>query len=657
VFGSRRAGQVGNQITDFLRLLNVQGSTTPTVTTPRNERVGSLGTIGNANQGSPVGAGVEGFPFDGLVFVASQSQSGQVGASVAALGDVNRDGLADFAIGAPGAADATNAPNGAGRVYVIYGARNLPQRTIRPVDLDGPPTDPNGPTILTLVGTPGAGVGRSLAMLGDVITDGQVDLGIGAPFASGNQGAVFVVSGTFLGTPPTTTRPVLATVGQPGGIPGIQITGAQAGDLAGFALSTAGDVDNDASVDFVIGAPGANGGAGSAVLIFGAADLARRFPAFALNQIGPGVTSVPGVVFNGEPGDQAGFSVAAAGDPTIPQPGNRSFNADVFSDFLIGSPGFALGTGRVTAIYGRGRTPLPAGSPTPAFPLTPITLSNAGVASFGTNFLGATPGSRAGFSVSSTLDVDLDGLLEILIGAPGALNGQGQAYLIHGQAGLPATFNLGIVGAASNTRDVAFMDARASGLGAAVSGSLTRPTATIDSDTRGDFLIGAPTSTFFQQAGGSGAVYVLEGAFVLPPAQPGQPGTPADITFQILGVDAVGNFTVSATTPMTLRIFIPSNATLTPPFRPVTDIDLTTLMVNGVPIAGATIAADPIDENVDGIPDAILTIPNRAALNLTAATTTLTVTGRTLAVGTTPARTFTGTATIRVVGAPGTSNP
>ena len=85
----------------------------------------------------------------------------------------------------------------------------------------------------------------------------------------------------------------------------------------------------------------------------------------------------------------------------------------------------------------------------------------------------------------------------------------------------------------------------------------------------------------------------------------------------------------------------------------MTDIDPTTIVINGVAFPDAVITADPVDQNGDGIPDAIITISPRSAIGLTNTTTSLTITGRTLATSPGGSRVFTGTAAITVSGGGG----
>ena len=110
-------------------------------------------------------------------------------------------------------------------------------------------------------------------------------------------------------------------------------------------------------------------------------------------------------------------------------------------------------------------------------------------------------------------------------------------------------------------------------------------------------------------------------------------------------------FSLNVSTSTTLKIFVFSNATISPTFNPVTDINPATIVVNGVPFPTATIAADPVDENGDGIPDAIITISPVSALNLQNGVQTITLTGRTLATAANSNKVFSGSAQVTVTGA------
>src|SRR5215217_8089356 len=113
----------------------------------------------------------------------------QAGTSVAALGDVNGDGVNDMAIGAP-LADA-NSRTDSGSVYVVYGRDGLAARTnlatlgTAGVRIDG--------------AAAGDRLGSWIANAGDVDGDGRDDLLAGAPLADpngrSNAGAAYVITG------------------------------------------------------------------------------------------------------------------------------------------------------------------------------------------------------------------------------------------------------------------------------------------------------------------------------------------------------------------------------------------------------------------------------------------------------------------------------
>jgi Ca2+-binding RTX toxin-like protein len=85
--------------------------------------------------------------------------------AVAALGDVNGDGIDDFAAGSPGSS--TRGGEKAGRVYLFHGSRRLHDLdATKQSHLDGP--------------TAGTRVGETLAPLGDFDGDGHPDIAVGA---------------------------------------------------------------------------------------------------------------------------------------------------------------------------------------------------------------------------------------------------------------------------------------------------------------------------------------------------------------------------------------------------------------------------------------------------------------------------------------------
>ncbi len=182
------------------------------------------GLIIGATQGSGLrrgyvlvrhGAGLgEGFRFDGLDF-------DHAGTSVAAIGDVNGDGVGEFAIGT---APTTSAGvlEGAGLVRVVSGS--------------------DGTVVYTVYGSHQAtGFGSVVAAIGDADGDGVPDFAIGEPLsdeAADDAGSMHLVSGLD---------------GAPIGI----VHGAMAGGRLGASLAAASDLDLDGGADLVVGVPGA----------------------------------------------------------------------------------------------------------------------------------------------------------------------------------------------------------------------------------------------------------------------------------------------------------------------------------------------------------------------------------------------------------------
>jgi hypothetical protein len=146
-------------------------------------------------------------------------------------------------------------------------------------------------SIQTLIAPTGAAAGDvfglSVSSAGDVNGDGYADVIVGAPgndTAGTDAGRAYV----FYGGPGADAAADLT------------LTGAGAGDVFGFSVSSAGDVNGDGYADVIVGALGSEPGGGRAYVYFG----------------GPGADAVADLTLMGAAGsfDGFGWSVSSAGD-------------------------------------------------------------------------------------------------------------------------------------------------------------------------------------------------------------------------------------------------------------------------------------------------------------------------------------------------------
>ncbi len=357
------------------------------------------------------------------------------GSSVSAAGDFDGDGLADLFVGAPGA-DTGGADSGA--AYVFFGP------------VSGTMSVGVADVILPGAGA-GDGAGYSVAPAGDFDGDGFDDVLVGAwsnDDGGTDAGAAYLVRG-----PSTGTRDL--------GAADLVLVGETAGDQAGLAVGSAGDVDGDGNGDVLVGAWGADGGgaySGAAYLVLG--------PRWGTVDLG----SSDGELVGEAAGDFAGQSVAGVGD----------LDGDGYDDVLVGAPGTDSGTGTVYLVRG---------------PITGTSSLSTAYASF----LGEVEDDAAGISVGAGGDVDGDGTPDLLVGAYGYDYGgfdTGGAFLF-----------LGPVSGATGLADAdALLVGEHAGdnAGWSVGGA-----GDMDGDGQDDMLIGAAR----EDSGGSaaGAAYLVYG--------------------------------------------------------------------------------------------------------------------------------------------------
>ena len=219
------------------------------------------------------------------LILVGPSAGAYFGRAVSGAGDLNRDGLADFAVGAPRTANGT--------VFVYFGH-----------------APPDGTPDLLIQGLAADDrFGSSIAGPGNVDTVSGDDLLVGAPRASPVhywQGSAYLFSGGA-------------------GLDAVadwSVHGLGAGDQFGSSLGAAGDVNGDGAPDLVVGAPYSNKGAvvdaGAAYLFYAGQSLD---------------TTADFIIEGTADGENLGMSVAGCGNVT----------GSGFSHLLVGAPGSDVG--------------------------------------------------------------------------------------------------------------------------------------------------------------------------------------------------------------------------------------------------------------------------------------------------------------------------
>jgi hypothetical protein len=337
--------------------------------------------------------------------IVGQSAQDRSGFSVAGLGDVNGDGLADLFVGAPFSDPAGG--RDAGRSYVVFG-----QRITNTVFLSSVAAGSGGFVINGQ--SAGDQSGRSISGAGDVNGDGFSDFIVGAPFSdstSGSQsGRSYVVFGKS-----TTDAIDLSAVSA--GFGGFVINAERPYDYSGFSVSGAGDVNGDGFADLVVGSPwsrASNGlRNGRSYVVFGK-ESPTSIDLSAVSQGNGGF-----VIDGSQRFSYSGMSVSSAGD----------VNGDGLADILVGAQ-----LGDTATAYNGGRTYVVFGKSSTA----PLALSDL-EAGRGGGFVvdGEAREDRSGNSVASAGDINGDGLGDIIIGAFKANTSRldiGKSYVVFGKA-------------------------------------------------------------------------------------------------------------------------------------------------------------------------------------------------------------------------------
>ena len=342
--------------------------------------------------------GETGFRMNGV------SPNDSTGRSVAAVGDINGDGIDDLLIGAPGANPNDDQFVESGSAYVVFGV-NVSEAGPFPAELDLANLDGNDG--FRINGEVGQGqAGSAVSSAGDVNSDGFTDIIIGAPWAwpnnSPNAGSSYVIFGRD--TSLSGAFPSVFTLSDLNGSNGFRIDGEES-STSGGSVSVAGDVNGDGVDDLVIGAkrasPNSVQNAGSSYVIFGRdVSATGGFPEKIelANLIGTGFR-IDGKL---QSWTYSGAAVSGAGD----------INGDGIGDFAIGVPNVDRNgindVGSLFIIYGKNVSIDP-------FP-TALNLGDVD-GSIGFRIDGVFQNNRLGGAIGFVEDMNGDGFSDVLVGA------------------------------------------------------------------------------------------------------------------------------------------------------------------------------------------------------------------------------------------------
>lgn len=410
-------------------------------------------------------------------------------------GDVNGDGYSDLLIGAAASEGTPEQPARTGMAYLVYGGPSLPDV----IDVH----EPSGASVRLFGTDENDSTGATVAMIGDVNSDGFGDMAIASSYADGiaNErhyaGEVHIVFGSD-------RLPQTIDLGaESAGV--VRIIGQKRHEHFGSSIVKLGDVTGDSVDDLIIAAPFGDGleadtrSTGRAYVIAGSTNL----PA-TIDLADP--TAPATVIYGVDISDGINLHLESGGD----------LNGDGINDIVYGASradskqNRRVDAGEVYIIFG--------GSPLPQS----IDLNALG--SDGVTILGVDDGDQAGRDVAIVGDVNGDGYADLAIGAPEA-NGPdesamstGEVYFVLGRAAFPEMLDLRTPGAADL---LLFGSVARTRIGSQVSRA-----GDVDGDGLDDVLLGLPdaNSSAASWAYNRGETHLIYGSSLFQPQIPAVTG-------------------------------------------------------------------------------------------------------------------------------------
>ncbi|GEM_PF-3320779 len=291
------------------------------------------------------------------------------GSYVSGVGDVNNDGYNDFIVG--GSFEIVDGSNDwIEKAYLYLGGNDLDNMTI--VKFEGEMSHDS--------------FGKSVSDAGDVNNDGYDDFIIGAPHAKGGSGNINFVGKAYLYLGGDDVDNLTTVI----------LGGENQNDRFGNSVSAAGDVNGDGYDDILVGAILANNN-GKTYVFYG----------------GETVDDVPDVTYSGTDSSSS-IKVSSAGD----------VNGDGYDDVMVSEIGRKSSYKGSVYIYYGGKT---------SDNVADVTID------------GVYDSGNTGYAKSALGDINSDGYDDIVIGTPRTPDTRGLASIYYGAENMDAIADVDIV--------------------------------------------------------------------------------------------------------------------------------------------------------------------------------------------------------------------